>query len=96
MITLINSITRNEHILHISISLYRLEREASKYTLVSFQTFLRCTEAHHLLNALEGGSLIKKLISREFDDGIGELVLIMSKNCKLEDLVINYQYLSLA
>ena len=70
---------------------FRLEREASKYTLVSFQTFLRCTEAHHLINALEGDSLIKKLISREFDDGIGELVFIMSKNCKLEDLVKTYQ-----
>ena len=67
----------------------RLEREAPKFTLWSFEHFLTCVEEKNLLLALNGDSLPKKLISSDFQDGISEILVIVSKCARLADLVRN-------
>lgn len=65
----------------------RLEKEAPNFTLWSFQHFLECVEEKYLLQSIECGGLPQKLVHSDFQDGIAELLLIISKNAKLENLV---------
>jgi hypothetical protein len=63
-----------------------LEKDAIKFALWSFQSFLQCADDKPILNALEGYGLQKKLVT-DFDEGVSELILIICKNCKWQKIV---------
>jgi hypothetical protein len=64
-----------------------IEKDAIKFALWSFQSFLKCADDKPILDALEGYGLQKRLVS-ELDEGINELILIIYKNTRFHKAVV--------